>query len=375
MAAETPWYRDREQLQKALAKHGTMAAVSRATGVAPSTLRTAWSQFGFPELPKSRATLRVIEGDKEDDRWLVDLLKKHGDDATVEQLADAADVSPKRVRDALTRLGEGGFRVSENEDARVVLQRVAPDTTNVHPGLFDGNELRVGIVSDTHLGSKEEALDELHCAYDVFEREGITTVWHAGDLVTGRGIFRGQDSEIKVHTLDDQIDYAVENYPRRDNITTHIIAGNHDVEGEAGRVGLDPVKAVAARRDDFHYLGAFSAWLQVGEAWVHLLHGKGGMSYSYSYKAQKIVDGYPGGRKPAILVPGHWHVRGNIRARDVEVLWPGCFEWQSPFMKRLGLHPAVGFHILDITVADDGSVVRWRPEWHPFFAGRVMAAA
>lgn len=107
---------------------------------------------------------------------------------------------------------------------------------------------------------------------------------------------------------------------------------------------------------------------------MHLLHGKGGMSYAYSYKAQKLVDGYPGGRKPAILIPGHWHVRGNIRARDVEVLWPGCFEWQSTFLKRLGLHPAVGFHVLEFTVGDDGSVVKWQPTWHPFYAGRVVSA-
>jgi predicted phosphodiesterase len=233
-----------------------------------------------------------------DDEWLLALLKKHGDDATVEQLADAANCAPKTSARPRRRLGLAGFRIDSDDD-RIVLQRVAPSKTNVHPGLFAGTDFRIGVVSDTHLCSNEEALDELHCAYDVFRQEGITTVLHAGDIVTGRGIYRGQEQETKEYTIDGQAEYAIANYPARDGVVTHVIGGNHDLEGEAGRVGYDPVKKIADARDDINYLGAWDAWLEFGGAWVHLLHGKGGMSYSYSYKAQKLVDGYPGGRKPA----------------------------------------------------------------------------
>jgi len=96
------------------------------------------------------------------------------------------------------------------------------------------------------------------------------------------------------------------------------------------------------------------------------------MSYAYSYKAQKLVDGYPGGRKPAILIPGHWHVRAAFESRSVQVLFPGCFEWQSQFMQRLGLHPAVGFHLLEVTVGADGSVVQFLPRWFKFYEGRIV---
>jgi hypothetical protein len=96
------------------------------------------------------------------------------------------------------------------------------------------------------------------------------------------------------------------------------------------------------------------------------------MSYAYSYKAQKLVDGYPSGRKPAILHPGHWHVEGTIQARSVRVTWPSCFEFQSVFMRRLGLHPVVGFHVIEATVANDGSIVQYLPRDIRFFEGRMV---
>lgn len=370
------WWQDKATLERVVREHGTFAQAAHAVGgVTDKTLQVWWHKHDLGPVRQGRPPLRATDrGTLSDtDAWLIEALKKLGDNATVEEIADHEDVSPRRVREAAERLGLAGFRIGET-DGRVVLSRVAPDTTSVHPGLFTGTDFRIGVVSDTHLGSKEEAVDELRLAYDMFADKGITTVLHAGDIVCGRGIFRGQEQETKVYTLDDQFDWARENYPRHDGITTYAISGNHDVEGEAGRVGYDPVKKLASVRPDIKHMGSFSAWMEFGGAWVHLLHGKGGMSYAYSYKAQKLVDGYPAGRKPSILIPGHWHVRGNVRHREVEVLWPGCFEWQSSFLKRLGLHPAVGFHIVDFTVGEDGSLVRWRPEWFPFYAGRSIAA-
>jgi hypothetical protein len=167
----------------------------------------------------------------------------------------------------------------------------------------------------------------------------------------------------------------VDHYPHREGITTRGITGNHDIEGEFGKLGANPVVAFSNQRDDIEFLGDFSAWVELPNgAWAHLLHGKGGMSYAYSYKAQKLVDGYPSGRKPALLCVGHWHVHGTIEARAVQVVFPGCFEWASPFMERLGLAPAVGFHILHLTLGEDGSLVKFMPEWFRFHEGRVVSS-
>lgn len=375
------WHLDRELLRAEVGAHGTIAEAARAHGLRPNTLVKRWAEMGLPRRQRGAVPMvRVLAADAgSDDAWLLTLLKKNAG-ASVEQLADQADVSPKRVREALERLRGAGYRVGES-DARVTLTKVVPQADSVFsasPALFDGDVMRIGVVSDTHLGAKEEALDELHAAYDVFQREGITEVWHSGDWGTGVGVFRTHHAEANVHTGEEQVQHLVDNYPKRDGIRTRGISGNHDLEGDFGRIGFDPVRAFAARRDDIDYLGEYGAWIELRPdtgSYVHLLHGAGGMSYAFSYKAQKLVDGYGAGRKPNLLIVGHWHVQGAFTTRNVKVLFPGCFEWQSRFMQRLGLQPAVGFHILEMTVADDGSIVRYRPEWFPFYSGRKVEAA
>lgn len=386
MGAETlphGWWRDADTLRGEYDKHGSLTAAANFHGnIHARTLIGWWSRHGFrplPRGPKALVTAPPSPEDCPDDSWLLAAIKRLGDQATVMQIADASDVAPKHVRAAIERLRSAGFRVGES-DEKVVLTKVVPAADRsftASPALFDGDVMRVGVISDTHLGAKEEALDELHCAYDIFEREGIREVWHAGDWGTGLEMFRTHHAESKVHTAPEQVDYLVENYPRRKGIVTRGISGNHDLEGAFGRLGFDPVAAMAAARGDVDYLGEYGAWIELREdtgSWLHLLHGAGGMSYAYSYKAQKLVDGYPAGRKPALLIVGHWHVAACLQARNVKVMFPGCFEWQSRFMQRLGLQPAVGFHILEMTVADDGSIVRYRPEWMPFYGGRKVAA-
>lgn len=352
----------------------SLSDVAREHDLIPNTLHM-WLQ-NHPE--DGRAVNAALLSGQADSpiSALVHALIKRKRTIRVEQIADELDTSPKQVRKALDVLREQGYRVPpETQTGEVTLEPVDPDINHVHRGLLEGDELTVGLVSDTHLCSSHEALGELHAAYDEFERRGITTVLHSGDLVAGCGIFKGQASELKVHTYEGQVDYAVEHYPRRDGIRTLMISGNHDLEGDFGKAGADPVRATAAQREDITYLGEYSAHVELpGGRFIHLLHGKGGMSYAVSYKAQKLVDGYPAGAKPAALFPGHWHVQGWWQARGVHCLFPGCFEWRSKFLTRLGLHPAVGFHVVTLRIADDGSVVGFIPEWMTFHPGRTLAA-
>lgn len=352
----------------------TIADVAREIRMIPNTLQV-WMGNHPDDARAFEAALASGQTDSTLAQQVHALIKRKRS-IRVEQIADELDTPPKNVRAALDALRDDGYRIPpEAATGEVVLEPVDPDINHVHRGLLQGDELVLGIVSDTHLCSSHEALGELHAIYDEFERRGITTVLHAGDLVAGCGIFKGQPSELKVHTYEGQVSYAIEHYPHRDGIVTHLISGNHDLEGDFGKAGADPVRAVAAQRPDLNYLGEYSAHVELpGGRFIHLLHGKGGMSYAVSYKAQKLVDGYPAGAKPAVLIPGHWHVQGWWQTRGVHTLFPGCFEWRSKFLTRLGLHPAVGAHVLTLRIADDGTVVGFIPEWLPFYEGRTIAA-
>jgi len=41
--------------------------------------------------------------------------------------------------------------------------------------------VKIGLVADTHLGSYYERLDLLELAYQIFEKERIRRIYHAGD--------------------------------------------------------------------------------------------------------------------------------------------------------------------------------------------------
>lgn len=314
----------------------------------------------------------------EDRGWILDAIKKLGPSADIETIADAGDVPPHVVREGIVELLEQGYRVAVDEQ-HVTLTKAVPQADQVYkasPELFAGELVRIGVVSDTHLNSKHCRLDELHTAYEMLHREGIRRVWHIGDLTDGKGVYKHHLRDLERASFDDQVQFCVENFPQIDGMTTEIISGNHDLEGDFGKEAADPVRAVCAHRDDMIYLGEYSAWIEFEQGTrIHLLHPGGGASYAASYRPQKIIEGYEGGMKPNATLFGHWHRRGDFEHRNVQALLCGTFSGSSALAVRYGLGaPAVGFHLLEFRVADDGSIVEWAPRWFPFYVGRQVGS-
>lgn len=379
LGAQLPefWYRDGKMLRSEVEHHGSMRAATRAhPPLHVATLSHWWGVLELGPVPTPRGAARTerinVGALSEHHDWLLDSLKVLGDDASIEEIADHADVSPRRVREAADFLGVAGFRIEAGDD-RVSIDRLPRPSGDRHELLFSGDTHRFGVVSDVHLNSKHCRLEELHIAYDRFVAEGIDTVYNPGDIVAGRGIFRGQDHEIINHTYETQVDYAVENYPRRDGITTKIISGNHDAEGDFGRAGADACRGVANKRDDIEWCGMYAAdFVLPNGAVMTMRHPMGGSSYAKSYKPQKFAESFEGGTKPNVVLFGHWHNMLYTFERNIHMLNCGTFEGYGG---TLGLRvplgaPAVGYFIVDMTIAEDASVVRFRPEFLPFFAGR-----
>ncbi len=365
------WYRDKDLLLQEIAIHDSNLEIARVHGRSETVYRKWRQKHGIERRPQSIAA--AVKISEHDDSWLLAALKKNNDRADVVELANIADKAPQRVTDAMERLGLLGYRV-KSEDSQIVLHRVPPPSSTIHKELFRGEKIRFGVVSDTHLGSKNERLEELHIAYDRLAAEGITTVLHPGDLVCGLKVYKGQANDIHKHTYEDQVAYAAENYPVREGITTRIIAGNHDLEGMAGDIGANPVLAVCNVREDMEYMGDYSATIELEQGTrLYMLHPRGGMGYAADYKIRKIAESFEGGSKPHAMLVGHYHRRGDFEARAIQSLLCGCFESGSSYGNRLGLgEPAVGFHIVTATIADDASIVRWQTEWFRFYAGRTV---
>lgn len=234
---------------------------------------------------------------------------------------------------------------------------------------ISSNTYTFAIVSDTHLCSIHEKIDELHTFYEICKREKITEVFHAGDLLCGWGIYKGQENEVSVFGANAQINSVIERYPKIPSIRTYFITGNHDLSWW-NRSGIDVGTVISSSRPDLIYCGQYSADVSISKIKIRLLHPDGGGAYALSYKAQKIAEQIPSGKKPHLLVLGHFHTSHYFFYRNMHIFNAGCFEGQSSFLLRKGINPTIGGWIIKVRIANDPkhTILSITPTFIPFLS-------
>jgi predicted phosphodiesterase len=249
-------------------------------------------------------------------------------------------------------------------------QQVADLTRHIQtPSLhLDGVVQTFGVIGDTHLGSLYADLALLEYAYEVFADEKIKTVFHAGDILEGENMYKGQPYELAVHGADAQVDFCCERYPRKEGITTYFIDGNHD-RSFWKRSGVCTGTRISQKRDDLVFLGHQESDVVVGEgeckAKVRLFHGEdGSSSYAISYRPQRYIAELPSGTKPDVLLMGHYHKAEILFYRGVTAFQTGCLQKQTPFMRGRRISAALGFWVVRIVVGPN-RVVKVRAEFYP----------
>ena len=228
-------------------------------------------------------------------------------------------------------------------------------------------DLMLGFCGDTHGGSAEEKLEELHTFYDICEREGVEHVLHTGDVTAGDNVYKGQRFDLRLHGYDDQSKHVEREYPHRKGITTHVLAGNHDHSFHR-IAGANIVKSICENREDMRYLGLYGATVELSPGFtIYVHHLNGGIPYARSYRRQKVVEGFTGGTKPRIYIAGHDHQAMWFNYRNVEVFGTGCFEGQTDLLRRMGVDPVVGGYIVEVKLDENGAIRRIRPEFVKFY--------
>lgn len=225
-----------------------------------------------------------------------------------------------------------------------------------------------GIVSDTHMCSIEERLSELHTFYEICRKEGIKYILHAGDVVAGTNVYRGQENEIHTFGFKRQANYVVKNYPCVKGIETFFICGNHDLDYWK-RAGVDIGEIIADKRPDMIYLGQDQADVVLGDVRIRLFHPGGGTAYADSYHLQRTIAALEAGTKPQILIMGHYHRTLYLFDRNVHGFLGGTFEGQTTFQLRKRINPMIGGWTVKCHIAKNKyhSVVAVTPCWIPFF--------
>lgn len=292
-----------------------------------------------------------------------------------------AGMRPYEVRNRLESEGYGSFTYDKVQcyikrhkndspevtpaSQRVVLENREPTH---HSTKWDGTEtIRFGLVSDTHLGSKYDQLTYLHEFYDLCEQEGITDIYHAGDVTDGLKMRTGHEFEVYTVAADEMVDNVIKNYPCRKNITTYFITGNHDASIYK-HVGYDVGHAIARGRPDMVYLGRDCAVINLTpECTLELRHPWDGGAYSLSYRIQKMIEAMEADSKPNILVVGHYHKSLYMFYRNIHALYPGCFQSQTPFTRGKCISTQMGGYIVEVKVDKDGTIQAFKSQFVPFY--------
>lgn len=291
------------------------------------------------------------------------------------ELADALDVSPAKVRQAIGELRSQGLNISNVAHGRLLLNNIIE--TGGHRVLKADKDgwHHFGFTTDNHLASKKSRLDVLNAAYDHFEREGIKTVLNAGNAIEGEARFNKQ--ELLVWGMERQVEYWIEQMPVKKDMETLFVTGD-DHEGwyaqrECINIGsFMQSKAEQSGRKDLQYLGHVEADIELqynGKSTiVRPMHPGGGSAYALSYAPQKIVESFQGGEKPSVLFIGHYHKFDYCYPREVHVVSGGCTCDQTMFMRKNKIAAHVGYMTVRIKQAKtDGHVERVLVEWVPFY--------
>lgn len=304
---------------------------------------------------------------------LKDIFKKK-DVYTLEDLSTKFDVSVGKIKKAVELLINAGNNFKMDNGYVIFSKILQKSQDKVIKVKKPAGVYRFGVTGDNHLCSRYERLDVLNSLYNRFEKEGIEVVYNTGNWIDGEARFNKHD--LKVHGMDNQLKYFIENYPKRKGIKTYYITGD-DHEGwytqrEGINVGLYcETLAKKQGRDDLIFLGHMEADVILkapkGETKLRVLHPGGGSSYAISYTSQKIVESYTGNEKPHILLDGHYHKAGYNYIRGVHVIQTGCTQDQTPFMRKKRLSAHLGGWIIEFSVDECGAITRFKQEWIPFY--------
>jgi len=245
--------------------------------------------------------------------------------------------------------------------------RIVPGYGKVPIVSFEGERVRVGAMTDTHLGHIKMPPERIYQAFDEFKKAKVDFITHSGDVTEGMSNRPGHIYELTHLGYDQQKALAVEVFGQWKDSPIYAIDGNHDrwfLKSNGAKV----VKDIAEVLPNFEFIGHDEGDISLkGKATLKLWHGEDGNSYALSYRLQKILESLTGGEKPNAMICGHTHKFVEIFERHVLCSSVGCMQSQTSWMrgKRIGAH--TGFAIIDYWVNDKG-ISKKTATWHPFYS-------
>ena len=231
---------------------------------------------------------------------------------------------------------------------------------------FENEEVAIGVLSDTHFGSKYTNPEFCLNAFDEFAKNDVQLVVHNGDVTEGMSHRAGHIYECTHLGYDAQKEHAIEILRQWTDTPFYMISGNHDAWFTKSNGALI-VKDICAEIPNAEYLGYGEGNIKLSKnANMMLWHGEDGSSYALSYRLQKIIEAFTGGEKPAVLLAGHVHKAIYMYLRHVHCLSAGAIQAQTKWMRMKRISSHTGFWIIWVGINKKG-VSTFRSQFYPFY--------
>lgn len=244
--------------------------------------------------------------------------------------------------------------------------RIIPGVAKVPIISFEGQRVRIGAITDTHVGHNRFDKSRLFQAFEEFRKEKVEFIVHAGDVTEGMSNRAGHVYELNHIGYDAQKTEAINLFSQWNDTDIYAIDGNHD-RWFLKSNGAIIVKDIDKELDNFHFLGHDEGDISLGgKATLKLWHGEDGSSYALSYRLQKILESLSGGEKPHAMLAGHVHKHVYIFERNVHCTSIGTLQAQTRWMRSKRIAAHVGFAIIDYWVNKSG-ICKVTQTWYPFY--------
>lgn len=229
----------------------------------------------------------IQRGDEYNGEKTKRLIQLINEGKTINEISNELELSQKQLFNYLTMIKNKGFdfyrKYYANGDiiyeAKTKYGNIKQVSTQIL-GDYTDSELKIIIISDTHIGSKYERLDLLNEVYNYCINNNINIIFHCGDLIDA--------TEESKMPLEDKIEYLLKKYPYDKQILNFITLGNHDLSPLA-RYGQNLRTVLSNYRHDLIALGYGHSIINVGEDNITLFHPLSENAYVPDVEYNKII--------------------------------------------------------------------------------------
>jgi len=210
---------------------------------------------------------------KSETQLLIELIKQN---KSLNEISAITGLSNKQIFKRLSMIKNSGYIFDRsyylNGDIRYSLHN--PFINNKDKIIYvktpkDIDKIRVILTSDTHLGHIQDSLVCIDSMIEYCINNNIHIVFNLGDLF--EGLYPNRQKYAKFTTAEEQISYALKNYPYDKNILNFTLLGNHDSTFYTEN-GIDIKSIIQERRHDIIPVDYGYGSVNIGGVEFRLIH-------------------------------------------------------------------------------------------------------